>query len=173
MRRPSFCDALDRCARWRSRRRSARRRPTPVGARYSPNFAQGRPHSPVVTPAFGGGDRRFHDGAAFARGRRSAMAFATALVALARHASGDDLLASTCFRNDHDRPRCQRRGSVSVKRLTPTTVCSPGSMADAGCSTPPALLHVTRVDGGDRAAAAVDGGELISAIASLQFLDLA
>ena len=53
-------------------------------------------------------------------------------------------------------------GSASVKALTPTTVCSPASMADRRLrfDLDQALLHVGRLDGGHRAAHVGDARHL-------------
>jgi len=54
MRRPSFFDTRSTSARMSSNPETSFRmaRPTPVGARYSPNASRNvQPHSPVVTPA--------------------------------------------------------------------------------------------------------------------------
>ena len=64
-------------------------------------------------------------------------------------------------------------GSLSMKRLTPTTVCSPRSIASTRrvFDFDQLLLHVALLDRGDRAAQRLDVGELVLRLA-LELLDL-
>ena len=64
-------------------------------------------------------------------------------------------------------------GSVSVNLFTPTTICSPRSIASSarGVRFDELRFHVARLDRRDRAAHLLDAGELLARLA-LQLLDL-
>ena len=118
---------------------------TPVGARYSPKpWRSTSPHSPVVTPALAqaieaGMMLRFDCAAR----RNSASAASTALASRAARHSRSLAICSASTSGDTVRiepsPAASGDGSVSVKRLTPTTICSPRSIA----STRRALLSTS------------------------------
>ena len=136
MRRPSFCDTRSTSLRTSSSPPESCRaaRPTPVGARYSPNASRSAaPHSPVVTPAFaaaieGGITLR----PSFAAARNSFSAAATALASrAARQAFSRSICsASTSCGTVRIEPSPVDSGdaSVSMNLLTPTTICSPRSI---------------------------------------------
>ena len=106
----------------------------PVGARYSPNTERSvAPHSPVVTPALA----QATDGSMTLPPSRAARSSAASAFFTA--------LASRCARQAASRPTCSCSiagstdtmepspvesgdASVSVQRLTPTTICSPDSI---------------------------------------------
>ena len=145
--RPGTSGGGRACATPDRRRRGCRRarstslrmaRPTPVGARYSPNASRS-----VQAPfaggdaGFGAGDRGRHDVAA--AGRRAladpSSAAATALLSRAarqalsrsiwsRSASADTVRIASVGAGE-------RRGLGLEKRLTPTTICSPRSIASS------------------------------------------
>jgi hypothetical protein len=106
-----------------------------VGARYSPKLSRSaKPHSPVVTPALAqateaGMTLRFSRAAA----RSSLSAAATAFGSrAARHAVRRSICsASACGETVTiiSAEPASGEGSLSTKRLTPTTVCSPRSIA--------------------------------------------
>ena len=156
-----LADALDLVAhgrRARRRRRPRRPRRRRSGARYSPKTSRSAPRPLAGRGArAGGGDRRGHE-VLVGRPRRarssSSAASTAALVALgaprARRprccsASTAGVDGRGCRRR---RPAVSGDGSVSVKRLRPTTICSPrldapdaargGSRrARPSCSRPP------------------------------------
>ena len=128
-------DALDLAAqRIEIVRRLARPGATPVGARNSPNSARSAaPHSPVVTPAFAASIEGGMMFAPLLRRRAVLSAAATrASSRCARHA----LSRATCSASASGEgtmievsPAVSGDGSVLVKPLTPTTICSPRSIA--------------------------------------------
>ena len=110
---------------------------TPVGPRYSPNTSRSaKPHSPVVTPAFAaameaGMMLRFSRAAAFSS---SSAVSAAPWSRAARHAFSLAMTSASSLGSTVSielSPADSGEGSVSVQRLTPTTVMSPVSMRRA------------------------------------------
>ena len=106
---------------------------TPVGARYSPNTSRSvRPTRPSSRRPCAARDRRLHDVAAFLAAARSSSASA-AVDGLGVAAGAPGLRAARSARppprgsttSMAPSPADSGEGSVSVQRLTPTTICSP------------------------------------------------
>ncbi len=81
--------------------------------------------------------------------------------------------AGSTARKPPSAPAASGEGALSVKQLTPTTFCSPAAIAArrAAFERDQTLLDVARLDRGERAARALDPGELGARI-GLQLLDL-
>ena len=107
--------------------------PTPVGARYSPKTSRSaEAHSPVVPPAWARAmvaSMMFSSVPATRRSSSRARATASPSRPARQRSSSATVAASTAGstrRIDSSPPRGD--SAVSVKRLTPTTTCSPDSM---------------------------------------------
>ena len=155
MRRPSRADTRSTSPRTSSRSASSRAamaRDTPVGARYSPNTrAQRRAPLAGGDAGLGARDRRLHDVAAFLGGALQLGQRLLDGLGVARRAPGRkalDLLVLDRRVDGLDGAFAggERRGSVSVQRLTPTTICSPASIlrSAVGVALDQRALHVCR-----------------------------
>ena len=136
MRRPSRADTRSTSPRTSSRPTTEAATPPemPVGARYSPNTERSVvPHSPVVTPALA----QAIDGSMTLRPSRAALSSSASafFTALASRPARQAARRSTCScsmagstASMEPSPVESGEASVSVQRLTPTTICSPDSM---------------------------------------------
>ena len=149
-------------------------RPTPVGARYSPNASRSvQPHSPVVTPALA---QAIEAGMMLPPSRRGALELVERRGdRLARRARAPgleplDLLGLGLLRHRHDRARRRRssgEGSVSSEAVDADhdLLAALDRLEPRGVGFDQLLLHVADLDRGDRAAHLLDARELLLGLA--------
>ena len=172
-RRPSLRDTRSTSPRMSSRPSTSLRMalPTPVGARYSPKASRSvQPHSPVVTPALAQAiDGGMMLAPLVAARLNSARASATALLVARGFPRLEplDLVVLGVFRDDHDRldTAGERRGlglQIFVD-ADDDLLAALDRFQPRGVRFDQLLLHVARLDRGDRAAHVVDALELLLA----------